>query len=89
MAVYVDNMRAPLGRMIMCHMIADTHAELMRMVHAIGLEARHIQDAGTHREHFDISLHMKKRAIARGAIEITTRQLATKCQRKRGNDVTL
>lgn len=74
--VYVDNYNAPFGRMIMCHMIADTTAELLEMVDKIGVQRKWIQDAGTGREHFDISLCKKKLAIGFGAKEITPRELA-------------
>lgn len=71
MAVYVDDMQAPLGRMKMCHMIADTHKELLEMAKLIGVSHRWIQFAGTYREHFDISLEKRAFAIEAGAIELT------------------
>jgi len=70
MAVYVDDMRAPFGRMIMCHMIADTTAELLYMADRIGIARRWLQDAGTWKEHFDISL--SKRALALAAVPLYT-----------------
>lgn len=71
MAVYVDDMRAPFGRMIMCHMIADSSAELLAMADRIGVARRWIQDAGTHREHFDICLGKRALAVEAGAVQIT------------------
>lgn len=35
--VYVDNFESSYGRMIMCHMIADTKEELLEMVDKIGV----------------------------------------------------
>ena len=75
MAVYVDNMRAPFGRMIMCHMVADTSEELIQMARAIGVNSIHIQDQGTYSEHFDICLSKRARAVHLGAIEVTKREL--------------
>lgn len=75
--VYVDNMTAKFGRMIMCHMIADTQEELFEMVDKIGVQRKWVQDYGTRREHFDISLTKKKLAIEFGAKEISMRELAT------------
>lgn len=78
MSVYVDDMNAPFGRMKMCHMIADTHDELVRMADAIGVKRKWIQYEGTAREHFDICQSMKRKAISLGAIEIPMRELAKK-----------
>lgn len=67
--VYVDNMRAKYGRMIMCHMLADTEDELHTMANKIGVARRWYQ-----RCHYDICLAKRKLAIAAGAIEITMRE---------------
>lgn len=64
--------------MIMCHMIADSTEELLRMVDQIGVKRKWIQDFGTPREHFDISLAKKKLALKYGAVEIHFKELATK-----------
>lgn len=32
MPVYIDNYNAPFGKMIMCHLVADTTEELLAMV---------------------------------------------------------
>lgn len=79
MAVYVDNMEAPFGRMKMCHMVADTTEELLAMVDKIGVQRKWIQDAGQYSEHFDISMVKRKLAVQNGAIEITMRQFAIIC----------
>jgi hypothetical protein len=76
MSVYVDTMRAPLGRMKMCHMIADSREELYRMAMLIGVGRRHAQAVGTYREHFDVCLTKRKKAIAFGAIEVGQKELA-------------
>jgi hypothetical protein len=78
MAVYVDNFKAKYRGMIMCHMIADTQQELLEMADKIGVQRKWIQDYGTNREHFDVCLAKKQKAIEFGAIEIGFRELATK-----------
>lgn len=75
MAVYVDNMRAPYGRMIMCHMGADTTEELLAMADKIGVDRRWIQHKGSYLEHFDISLGKRELAVKFGAIEVSRRDL--------------
>ena len=78
--VYVDDMRAGFGRMIMCHMIADTEAELHAMADQIGMARRWYQG-----DHYDIALSKRSLAVAAGACEITLRQCACMAAlRKRG-----
>jgi hypothetical protein len=57
MTVYVDDMRARYGRMVMCHMVADTEAELHAMADRIGVARRWYQG-----DHYDVCL--AKRALA-------------------------
>lgn len=77
MAVYVDDVRHRFGRMVMCHLWADSLEELLAMVDRIGVQRKWIQghpdlSFGKHRTaswvHFDISLKMKAKAMAAGAI---------------------
>lgn len=76
--VYVDDMDKPHRGMIMSHMIADSHSELMKMAHDISLSKKHIQCEGTKKEHFDLCKEFKKRAINLGAVQITKRELSKK-----------
>lgn len=85
MPVYVDDMEAPFGNMIMCHMIADTRAELLAMADTIGVQRKWLQHPGTSGEHFDIAKSKRALAVAAGAVEIGMRELAQKCADRRGN----
>ena len=69
MTVYVDDMRARFHDHIMCHMIADTEAELHDMAGRIGIARRWYQG-----DHYDVSLDRRAHAVALGAVEITWRQ---------------
>lgn len=77
MAVYVDDARNPFGRYRMCHMWADSDAELLAMADRIGVDRRWVQghpqlSTGKHRQarwvHFDIVQAKRAKAIAAGAI---------------------
>ncbi len=70
MTVYVDDMRAPYGRMIMCHMIADSDDELRAMARRIGVDERHHQG-----DHFDVCLQKRALAVKAGAVELTRMKL--------------
>jgi hypothetical protein len=82
-SIYVDDMKAEYGRMIMCHMIADTREELERMAVTIGVRIKWLQKAGTSEEHYDICLSKKKIAIKNGAKELTSREFVKIIQAKR------
>jgi hypothetical protein len=80
--VYVDNMRAPFGRMVMCHMIADSDDELHAMADKIGVARKWFQRKPSG-DHYDIALGKRSRALDLGAVEITLRQCAAMCYRRR------
>ncbi len=83
MAVYVDDMRAKLGRMVMCHMVADTTAELLAMADRIGVARKWLQKQGTPEEHFDVCLSKRDLAIRAGARLASGRELVEVIRSKR------
>ena len=84
MTVYVDDMRAPFGRMVMCHMIADTDDELHAMAARIGVARRWWQSPHkTSGSHYDIALSRRALAVEFGAKEITLRQCAAMNMRRK------
>jgi hypothetical protein len=82
-SVYVDDMRAGFGRMVMCHMLADSTAELLAMADRIGVQRKWLQSAGTPKEHFDIALSKRALAVKAGAIEIDKHRLVEIVRAKR------
>lgn len=77
MTVYVDDMKAAFGRMVMCHMLADTDDELHAMADLIGVARKWWQSpAKTSGSHYDIALSKRAIAVTHGAVEITVRQAA-------------
>ncbi|HET8883023.1 MAG TPA: DUF4031 domain-containing protein [Solimonas sp.] len=84
MSVYVDDMRASFGRMVMCHMVADTDDELHAMADRIGVSRRWHQKPGTPHSHYDIALSKRALAVQHGAVEITQRQTIEIVRRKAG-----
>lgn len=83
MTVYVDDMRAKYGRMIMCHMLADTDEELHAMAAQIGVARRWHQKAGTPHSHYDICLSKRAKAVQLGAAEIDRAGVANIIKTKR------
>ena len=66
MTVYVDNAKLPLGRMLMCHMLADTLEELHAMAATLKLKPEWFQEQGT--PHYDICQSKRALAIKAGAV---------------------
>lgn len=74
MSVYVDDPIWPFGRMMMCHMFADSEEELVAMARKIGVQAKWIQ-RNSRLLHFDVCKSKRVIAIGVGAIEVTRRQV--------------
>lgn len=87
MAVYVDNMRARYGRMMMCHMLADTEEELHAMALQIGLPRRWHQFAGTPKSHYDTCLSKRALAVSLGAVEVSRTQVALILRQRRAESL--
>lgn len=81
--VYVDDMKAKYGRMVMFHMVADTESELHAMANRIGVARRWRQKSGTPHSHYDICKAKRALAVQFGAVEIGRRELVEIIQRKR------
>ena len=78
MTCYVDQPIFPFGRMMMCHLWADSLEELLAMVDRISVDRKWIQghpdlSFGKHRDaswvHFDIAKSKRALAIQAGAVE--------------------
>lgn len=82
MTVYVDALRdyrAIMGRGIpglWCHMISDDGLDsLHAFARELGLPAHRFQDHPRH-PHYDLAPSSRVRAVALGAVEVTTREMA-------------
>lgn len=83
MSVYVDPAVWSFGRMVMCHMTADTTEELLAMADRIGVKRKWIQYPGTWKQHFDICRSKRALALRYGAIDLTTREAADRIRDRR------
>lgn len=71
MTVYVDGEQNKFGRMVMCHMFADTIAELHKMADAIGMRRSWYQPFSF--PHYDVAKGRRVAAVALGAVEVDRR----------------
>lgn len=88
MSVYVDSMRAQYGRLVMCHMIADTLEELHAMADAIGVKRQWFQHKNKRLPHYDICMSKRALAVKLGAQEIDQRETVLILQRRYGGKTT-
>ncbi|API58294.1 hypothetical protein BSL82_02380 [Tardibacter chloracetimidivorans] len=72
MSVYVDSERNRFGRMVMCHMFADTADELHAMAARIGMRRSWYQPFSF--PHYDVCLTRRGKAIEHGALVVDRRQ---------------
>lgn len=70
--VYVDRCEWPLGRMMMCHMLADKVEDLHAMAERIGVARRWFQN--DRYPHYDICKAKRALAVKFGAVEIGRRE---------------
>lgn len=68
MSVYVDDYQGKLGRMVMCHMLADTVDELHAFAARLGLRREWFQLGSA--PHYDVSKEKRALAIKLGAIHL-------------------
>ncbi len=91
MSVYVDASLYGYGRMVMCHMIADTPDELHAMADRIGVARRWFQDPMTMAKvsfpHYDIAKSKRALAVEGGAIECDRNAFVAAMRRIRASGV--
>ncbi len=91
MAIYVDDylkpMRVRSGRgsfsAVWSHLIADTPEELEAFAQLLGLKKSWLQCEGTWKEHYDVTLATRHRAVEAGAVELTYRELTVRLMARR------
>lgn len=86
MSVYVDKAIYKYRRMIMCHMVADSPAELHAMARKIGVRRRWYQaDAST--PHYDVCKSKRALAVGAGAVECDRNAFVAALRRIRASGV--
>jgi len=84
MSVYVDSSIYRYGRMMMCHMLADTPDELHAMADRIGVARRWFQAKASF-PHYDIAKGKRALAVEAGAVECDRSALVEAIRRIRAS----
>ncbi len=82
MSVYVGPSLYPYGRMIMCHMVADTNDELHAMARKLEMRPIWFQSYAKY-PHYDLSKGKRATAVQLGAIEVDERKIIEVAKRSR------
>lgn len=83
--VYVDDYKAPMGKMIISHMFADTSEELLQMATQLGIDHKYIQFPGTPSECFNVCMKDRTAAVIKGARKTTFLQFTKLSDLKKRN----
>jgi hypothetical protein len=70
MACYVDEAVNPFGRMLMCHLVADSLVELHALADALGMQRRWFQNKPGGTPHYDLSKSVRAKAVKAGAVGV-------------------
>lgn len=80
MTVYVDDSIFPYRKTYYCHMMTDSDlGELHAMADTIGLRRAWFQHRNPRHPHYDLSPRMRARAIAAGAVAVSSKELIQRC----------
>jgi hypothetical protein len=87
MAVLVDDLReyphTPLPFSHWCHLVSDTSfEELHEFAAGLGIPRHRFQG-----DHYDLPPHLRARAVERGAVEVSVRELTERMAGPRGDRV--
>lgn len=85
MTVYVDRPKHRLGRMVMCHLLADNVDELHAMADKLCLRRAWHQTCPV--PHYDICKAKRQAAIRLGATEVRMHELAVIVRRLKSGQV--
>ena len=77
---YMDAAVWPYGRMVMCHLLADTEVELHEMAGKIGVKRKWFQN--DRYPHYDICKAKRAQAVRLGAREIGRKEFVALARRK-------